>query len=91
MGSLDDTSEYGDLKKKLEKFQQRQAPLSKPLSAPVKGRLSRRVAYEKVSKDVSKWQHTVAMNRRAESVSFLEPEVQTVTNKVLAAKFKPQT
>ena len=43
MPSLEDSKSYGDLKKKLEKLSDKQSSVDKPLSVPVKDRISRQV------------------------------------------------
>ncbi|MCR9067159.1 MAG: hypothetical protein NXI00_24550 [Cytophagales bacterium] len=41
--SLEDSKSYGELKKKIEKLNEKRSPAEKPLSAPVKDRISRKV------------------------------------------------
>lgn len=41
--SLEDSKNYGELKKKLEKLTEKQEKVEKPLSAPVKDRITRKV------------------------------------------------
>lgn len=41
--SLEESKNYGDLKKKLEKLSEKKSQLEKPLSAPAQDRISRKV------------------------------------------------
>eukprot|EP00124_Ichthyophonus_hoferi_P002437 Ihof_evm5s166 gene=Ihof_evmTU5s166 len=92
MGSLKETTGFGNLKKQLEVLQKGQSmPL--PMSKPARERLDRSVAYEETKEDITKWLPFVKRNREAEHISFPlnESKPSVETNSSLTDKFKPAT
>ena len=93
MPSLDDSQEYGDLKRKLEKLSDSKEPVAQPLSERLKDRITRQAAYQKASKDVSRWQDTVKKNRVADQLRFPMnvPVAEMRTSKSIANEITPKT
>ncbi|XP_020367247.2 U3 small nucleolar RNA-associated protein 14 homolog A [Rhincodon typus] len=67
------------VKKQLKTFEKTNKTLDLPLSKQQTEKIQRSLAYEKTSKAVTKWNHTVLQNRRAEQLVFpLNAEPLTV-------------
>lgn len=60
------TSKHIDAGKQLSKTQHQKKILQKPLEKPVAERIQRTIGYEKVKKDLSRWDAVVERNRVAE-------------------------
>jgi U3 small nucleolar RNA-associated protein 14 len=109
MSSLHETTGFGELKKQMEELngksgdakkkgsgrgsKQVSGPMAVPLADVQRERIDREVAYEKTSKDITRWQPQVSANRRAEQLNFSTqqgPE-QRLSNAELTAKFVEST
>ncbi|CAD7081999.1 unnamed protein product [Hermetia illucens] len=64
------TSKHIDAGKQLSKTQHQKKILQKPLEKPVAERIQRTIGYEKVKKDLSRWDAVVERNRVAEQQVF---------------------
>ncbi|KYM89103.1 U3 small nucleolar RNA-associated protein 14 like protein A [Atta colombica] len=84
--SLEQKGDQSNLTKKLRYIQQKNKVLSKPLEKPAAERIKRTVGYEKVKKELQKWDSVVTRNRTAEQLSFplkhLAPIKDSRTSKI---------
>ncbi|KAG5334863.1 UT14A protein, partial [Acromyrmex charruanus] len=84
--SLEQKGDQSNLTKKLRYIQQKNKVLSKPLEKPAAERIKRTVGYEKVKKELQKWDSVVTRNRTAEQLSFplkhLAPIKNSSTSKI---------
>lgn len=84
--SLEQKGDQSNLTKKLRYIQQKNKVLSKPLEKPAAERIKRTVGYEKVKKELQKWDSVVTRNRTAEQLSFplkhLAPIKNSRTSKI---------
>ncbi|KAG5325321.1 UT14B protein, partial [Pseudoatta argentina] len=84
--SLEQKGDQSNLTKKLRYIQQKNKVLSKPLEKPAAERIKRTVGYEKVKKELQKWDSVVTRNRTAEQLSFplkhLAPIKNSCTSKI---------
>ncbi|XP_043560606.1 U3 small nucleolar RNA-associated protein 14 homolog A [Chiloscyllium plagiosum] len=72
-------SSLSTVKKQLKTFEKTNKTLDLPLSKQQSEKIQRSLAYEKTSKEVTKWNHTVLQNRKAEQLVFpLNAEQLTV-------------
>ncbi|XP_078067663.1 U3 small nucleolar RNA-associated protein 14 homolog A [Mustelus asterias] len=72
-------SSLKSVKKQLKIFEKTNQTLDLPVSKQQHEKIERTLAYEKTSKEVTKWNHTVAQNRKAEQLKFpLNEEPLTV-------------
>ncbi|XP_072451171.1 U3 small nucleolar RNA-associated protein 14 homolog A isoform X2 [Chiloscyllium punctatum] len=72
-------SSLSTVKKQLKTFEKTNKTLDLPLSKQQSEKIQRSLAYEKTSKEVTKWNHTVLQNRKAEQLIFpLNAEQLTV-------------
>eukprot|EP00057_Strongylocentrotus_purpuratus_P033258 XP_790749.4 PREDICTED: U3 small nucleolar RNA-associated protein 14 homolog A [Strongylocentrotus purpuratus] len=92
MGSLKNTPSHSALKKQMNNVQKRKT-LPTPLHKHEAEKIQRTMAYEGVSKEVSKWDQVVQTNRKAEHLSFpLNQDVVGLqTTDQFVKKFKPST
>ncbi|XP_041707279.1 U3 small nucleolar RNA-associated protein 14 homolog A [Coregonus clupeaformis] len=71
IGTLDKTpSALMKMKKQLKNLQHNQSTLETPLTRKETERIQREVAFEKTSKEVSRWQSVVLQNQKAEQLVF---------------------
>ncbi|KAK6473666.1 U3 small nucleolar RNA-associated protein 14-like protein A-like [Huso huso] len=63
-------SSMSSIKKQLNKLQHKNKTLELPLSRQETEKIQRVVAYEKTSKKVTRWDHVVRQNRKAEQLVF---------------------
>ncbi|XP_037082339.1 U3 small nucleolar RNA-associated protein 14 homolog A-like [Pollicipes pollicipes] len=92
LASLGDQARHATLRKEINKAQH-QKKLPPPLEKPQAVKAQRKAGYEKVTKEVSRWENVVKQRRRAAHVSFpLEkPELRVETGAERTAAFIPQT
>jgi len=91
MGSFTDNPGESGLKKKLSKLEKK-APKAAPLGKAAKERLDRAAAYDKSSKDVTKWQGQVQKERQAEQLILAEEATpRIVSSASLAANHTAKT
>ena len=91
MGSFADNPGESNLKKKLARLEKK-APKAAPLGQAAKAKLDREAAYDKSSKDVTKWQSQVQKERQAEQLVLAEEATpRIVSSASLAANFTPKT
>ncbi|RIA97330.1 small-subunit processome [Glomus cerebriforme] len=99
IGSIQEETGFSGLKQKLASLESGgnkgtyKEPLSAPLPPRIQDRLNRQAAYEKVNKDITKWEPIVKQNREAEHLKFPmnAPLPHKQTNNVLASMFQPVT
>ncbi|KYN09105.1 PREDICTED: U3 small nucleolar RNA-associated protein 14 homolog A [Trachymyrmex cornetzi] len=84
--SLERKGDQSNLTKKLRYIQQKNKVLSKPLEKPAAERIKRTVGYDKVKKELEKWDSVVTRNRTAQQLSFplkhLAPIKDSRTSKI---------
>nr|XP_054753230.1 U3 small nucleolar RNA-associated protein 14 homolog A-like [Lytechinus pictus] len=92
MGSLKNTPSHSALKKQMNNVNKRKT-LPTPLHQHEAEKIQRTMAYEGVSKEVSKWDQVVQTNRKAEHLSFPlnQKVVGLPTTDQFVKKFKPST
>ncbi|KAI8379757.1 Utp14 protein-domain-containing protein [Radiomyces spectabilis] len=98
MDSMADEASFGTLRKSLEELEGKgkgvvKSALDAPLPKRIQDRLERQAAYKEATKEVSRWDTTVKQNREAEHLFFplQAPPSEKLSNKVMGAKFEPQT
>ncbi|KAJ8401756.1 hypothetical protein AAFF_G00377270 [Aldrovandia affinis] len=70
LGTIEKIPVVDKTKKQLKNLQNRKDTLELPLSRQQTEKIQREVAYDKTSKDVSRWQSVVMRNERAEQLVF---------------------
>ncbi|XP_065860458.1 U3 small nucleolar RNA-associated protein 14 [Euphorbia lathyris] len=89
LGSLQDTSNYHQLRKRMEK---NSAALHAPLAKGIQDKVDRKVAYDLSKKDVTKWEPIVKRNREAPSIIFdRDIDLGFSTLGAIASEFEPRT
>ncbi|KAI9285465.1 small-subunit processome [Umbelopsis sp. AD052] len=98
MGTLDDDTGFGGLKKNLEALEgsgksKIKDTLSAPLPKRIQDRLNRQAAYKEAKDEVGKWQPLVKQNREADHLSFpmVEKAVAPNSNAALTSTFQAET
>ncbi|KAI9207039.1 Utp14 protein-domain-containing protein [Polychytrium aggregatum] len=107
VGVLQDTTDFGGLKKQIEQLEtpvavrdslhkaatQQAAVVSAPLPKRVQDRLTREAAFAETKKDISKWTPIIKKNREATHLQFPmnEPPAPGVSSSGLVSKFTPET
>ncbi|XP_078001379.1 U3 small nucleolar RNA-associated protein 14 homolog A-like isoform X2 [Glandiceps talaboti] len=91
LGTLKSTTSHGELKKQLQKIQKKNKRVETPLPQVQADRIERSLAYEKTTKAISKWEHVVQTNRRAEHLSYplYEEKSEPATTENFVKNFKP--
>ncbi|XP_051878223.1 U3 small nucleolar RNA-associated protein 14 homolog A [Pristis pectinata] len=64
------SSSLNKVKKQLTKFEKTKKPLDLPLNKQQTEKIQRTLAYEKTTKEITKWDHVVRQNRKAEQLRF---------------------
>ncbi|XP_072126765.1 U3 small nucleolar RNA-associated protein 14 homolog A [Mobula birostris] len=73
------SSSLNKVKKQLTKFEKTNKPLDLPLNKQQSEKIQRTLAYEKTTKEITRWDHVVRQNRKAEQLTFpLNKEQLTV-------------
>ncbi|XP_078268529.1 U3 small nucleolar RNA-associated protein 14 homolog A [Rhinoraja longicauda] len=79
VGSIQPSSSLNNLKKQLTKFEKASKTLDLPLNKQQSEKIQRTLAYEKTTKEITKWDRVVLQNRKAEQLTFpLNQEPLTV-------------
>ncbi|XP_067676071.1 U3 small nucleolar RNA-associated protein 14 homolog A-like [Haliotis asinina] len=93
IGSLQNTTSHGELKKQLRSVHRRTKVAPVPLSKVEETKIQRTTAYEKTKDDLAKWNSIVAENRKAEQISFplQQPNLKLQTTDEVKTRFKPRT
>lgn len=80
LGSIEpSSSSLNNLKKQLTKFEKASKTLDLPLNKQQSEKIQRTLAYEKTTKEITKWDRVVLQNRKAEQLTFpLNKEPLTV-------------
>ncbi|KAI8582424.1 hypothetical protein K450DRAFT_227120 [Umbelopsis ramanniana AG] len=98
MGTLDDDTGFGGLKKNLEALEgsgksKIKDTLSAPLPKRIQDRLNRQAAYKEAKDEVAKWQPLVKQNREADHLSFpmVEKAAAPNSNASLTSTFQAET
>ncbi|XP_070568067.1 U3 small nucleolar RNA-associated protein 14 homolog A-like [Ptychodera flava] len=91
LGTLKSTASHGELKKQLQKIQKKNKKVATPLPKVQADRIQRSIAYESTVKKISKWDHIVQANRRAEHQTFplYEERLTAATTDDFIKSFKP--
>lgn len=85
-------SEYSKVRKRINQMERKSKPVYAPLPKPDKDRLERRVAYDKLKKDMTTMEPVVKRNREAATLYFdSDTNLGFSTIEAYATEFKPET
>ncbi|XP_051528524.1 U3 small nucleolar RNA-associated protein 14 homolog A [Myxocyprinus asiaticus] len=70
LGTMEKTSGTSKTKKQLRNLQNRKDTLELPLNKQQTEKIQRSIAYEKTTKEVSRWQNMIVQNQKAEQLVF---------------------
>ena len=87
-----DTERISNLARNIDPIAQRSKLTKKPISQTLSSRALRIAASTNTNKKVSKWEHFVDTNNRAQNLSFEEPKINPITTtQDLANNFRPNS
>lgn len=93
VASLKQTPSHSAIKKQLSSTIRRRKVLPVPLNTEEAQKISRKIAYDKISREVSRWNSVVKANREADQLIFplQRPDISIRPASEYVKKFQPKT